>query len=64
MKDNKIHKNKLRISKFMYLIVFILFLVLGISLTYRCLVDYKANGDVTISEFIKNRNIVEDVIMP
>ena len=64
MKDKKIHPNKLKIGNGVYLIVFFLFLILAVSLGYRCLVDYKANGTVTISEFIKNRNIVEDVIMP
>jgi len=64
MKDNKIHTNKLKLGNGMYLIVFFLFLILALALVYRCLVDYKANGSVTISEFIKNRNIVEDIIMP
>ena len=64
MKDGRIHTNKLKISRMVYFIVFFLCLILSLSLAYRCLVDYKANGTVTISEFIKNRNIVEDVIMP
>jgi len=64
MKDNKIHTNKLKIGKSMYFIIFFLFLILSLALVYRCLIDYKANENVTISEFIKNRNIVEDVIMP
>ena len=64
MKGKKINTNKLIISRFVYLVVFFLFLVLGVALVYRCLVDYKANGNVTISEFIKNRNIIEDVILP
>ncbi len=64
MKDSKINTNKLKISKFVYIIVFFLFVILGISLGYRCLFDYKATDKLTISEFIKNRNIHEDVLMP
>ena len=64
MRDKKIQTNKLRISKIVYVFVFFLCFILSAALAYRCLVDYKANGEVTISEFIKNRNIVEDVIMP
>ena len=64
MKDKKINTNKLKINKLVYLFVFFLFLIFGGTLTYRCLVDYKAKGDLTLSEFIKNRNILEEVIMP
>ncbi|MBR6113382.1 MAG: penicillin-binding protein 2, partial [Bacilli bacterium] len=64
MKDSRINTNKLKISKFVYIIVFFLFIVFCVSLTYRCLVDYKATDKLTISEFIQNRNIYEDVIMP
>lgn len=64
MKDSRINTNKLKISKFVYIIVFFLFVVFGISLTYRCLVDYMATDKLTISEFILNRNIYEDVILP
>lgn len=64
MKDSKINTNKLIISKYVYFAIFFLFLVLIISLGYRCLVDYKANDKLTISEFIKKRNINEEVIMP
>ena len=64
MKDGKINTNKLKINKFVYLMVFFLFLVFCLALAYRCLVDYKAKGNVTISEFIKNRNIQEEVILP
>ena len=64
MKDNKINTNKLKVSKFVYVIVFFLFLSFIVSLGYRCLVDYEATPGVTISEFINNRNIVEDVILP
>mgnify|MGYP003518076779 CR=1 FL=1 len=60
MQDNKINTNKLKVSKFVYLIVFFLFLVFIISLTYRTLVDYKAKGNLTISEFITQEKIEED----
>lgn len=64
MRDNKVNTNKLKISKFVYVIVFFLFVIFGLSLAYRCLVDYKATDKLTISEFIQNRNIHEDVLMP
>ena len=64
MQDNKINTNKLKVSKFVYLIVFFLFLVFIVSLTYSTLVDYKAKGNLTISEFINNRNTVEETILP
>ena len=64
MRDSKVNTNKLKISKFVYVIVFFLFVIFGLSLTYRCLFDYKATDKFTISEFIKNRNIHEDVLMP
>ena len=63
MKDKKINTNKLKISKFVYIIVFFLFVIFGVSLTYRCLVDYKATEKLTINEFILNRNIVFDKIL-
>ena len=64
MKSNKINTNKLVISKFVYIIVFFLFVIFAISLGYRCLVNYDAIPGVSISEFIANRNTVEDVILP
>ena len=64
MKDRKINTNKLVISKFVYIFVFLLFLVFAISLGYRCLVDYDATPGVSISKFISNRNINEEVILP
>ena len=63
MKDTKINTNKLRINKFVYLAVFFLFVVFSGALAYRCLADYKVN-DITFSEFIENRNINEEIIMP
>lgn len=64
MKDKKLNTNKLRISKFVYVVVFFLFVSFAIALVYRCMVDYKATDKLTISEFIENRNIVEEVILP
>ena len=63
MKDKKINTNRLKINKFQYLFVFFLFFIFGGTLFYRCLVDYKAKGSLSISEFIKNRNILEEVIL-
>lgn len=64
MKDNKINTNKLNISKLLYLFVFFLFFIFGATLLYRTLVNYKATDNLTIKEFIKNRNIVEEIILP
>lgn len=64
MKDKKINTNKLMIRKLVYIFVFFLFIIFAITLSYRCLIDYKAKGNLTISEFIKNRNIVEETILP
>lgn len=63
MKDGKINTNKLKVSKFVYLTVFFLFVIFSITLSYRCLANYKV-GNITFSEFIKNRNILEETIMP
>ena len=64
MKGNKVNTNKLRIGKFVYVIVFFLFVIFGVSLGYRCLFNYEATKGVTINDFINNRNIVENVILP
>lgn len=63
MKDRKINTNKLKVSKFVYVTVFFLFVVFSIALCYRCLADYKVNN-IMFSEFIANRNINEEIIMP
>lgn len=63
MKDGKINTNKLKVSKFVYLSVFFLFILFSVTLGYRCLADYKVN-DITFSQFIENRNINEEIIMP
>ena len=64
MKDKKINTNRVKINKMSYLFVFFLFFIYMITLCYRCLIDYNAKGELTISEFIKNRNILENVILP
>ena len=63
MKDRRINTNKLMINKLWYLFVFFLFVIISIFLFYRCLANYKV-GNITISEFIENRNVSEEVIMP
>lgn len=64
MKDNKMNTNKLRINKFLYVIVFFLFAFFAVALGYRCLVNYEATPGVSITDFINNRNILEDVLLP
>ena len=61
MKDGKINTNKLKISKFVYLTVFFLFILFSVSLGYRCLADYKVK-DIMFSEFIARRNINEETM--
>ena len=63
MKDRKINTNKLKVSKFTYFAVFFLFILFSVTLGYRCLADYNV-GNVTFSQFIENRNINEEIIMP
>ena len=63
MKESKINTNKLRVSKFVYITVFFLFILFSVSLGYRCLADYNV-GEVSFIEFIENRNIEEQIIMP
>ena len=63
MKDGKINTNKLKVSKFVYLTVFFLFVLFSAALAYRCLADYNV-GNITFSQFIENRNIEEEIIMP
>ena len=63
MKDKKINTNKLHINKLWYLCVFFLFALIAGFLCYRSLVDFPV-GKITITEFIKNRNIEEEIILP
>ena len=64
MKDKKINTNKLKISKFVNIFVFFLSLTFIVALTYRCMIDYDATPGVSMSKFIENRNINEEVILP
>lgn len=63
MKDKKINNNKIKLNKYIYVFIFLLFLVLGGRLIYLCTYNYKV-GSITISQFIENRNIKEDTILP
>lgn len=59
----EISNNKFKVSKAIIIVTFFLFIVLIGRLCYLCLVDYRV-GDSTISAFIKNRNVSEEIIMP
>ena len=55
--------NKVRINKFLLIIVFFLLCTFVLRLSYLCLADYRVD-DSTITAFIKKRNIEEEVIYP
>ena len=63
MKDKKINNNKIKLNKYIYVFIFLLFSILGVRLIYLCTYNYKV-GDITISQFIENRNIEEETILP
>ena len=63
MKKRKINVNKIKPNYFMFLFTILLFSVFIARILYLCLVDYKVL-DTTISEFIKQRNTEEEIIMP
>lgn len=63
MKDSKINTNRVKVNKFVYLTIFFLFVLFSVTLGYRCLADYNV-GNVSFSQFIENRNINEEIIMP
>lgn len=63
MEKGNVNNEKFRVSKFVIIVTFFLFVILIGRLCYLCLFDYKV-GDSTISMFIKNRNTTEEVIMP
>ena len=63
MKQKKINTNKIRMNKLIFVFVFFLFVILMGRLIYLCLSDFKV-GDTTLSAFIKNRNTIEEVILP
>ena len=63
MRKRKININKIRPNYFMFLFTILLFSIFIIRILYLCLVDYKVL-DTTISDFIKQRNTEEEVLMP
>ena len=63
MKGKNNNTNRIRINKFVYLLVFLLFLLFIGRLTYITLKNYKV-GSKTIDDFIAARNIKEETIMP
>ena len=63
MRRRKINVNKIKPNYFMFIFAMFLFCTFIIRILYLCLVDYKVL-DTTISDFIKQRNTKEEVIMP
>ena len=63
MKGKNNNTNRIRINRFVYLLVFLLFLLFIARLSYISLKNYKV-GSKTINDFIAARNIKEEVIMP
>ena len=59
----KKEKTSININKIVYIVVSLFFIGGVIRLSYLCLFDYKV-GDLTISEFISNRNTIEEVVEP
>jgi len=59
----EINTNKIMVSKKVLVFVSFLLLIFIGRICYLCLVDYSVN-DITISAFIENRNIKEEVIEP
>ena len=56
-------KTSININKIVYIVISLFFIGGVIRLSYLCLFDYKV-GEVTISEFISNRNTIEEVVEP
>ncbi len=63
MRKKKINTDKIKINKFLFVMVFFLFAIFIGRLAFLCLVDYRVE-DSTISAFIDDRNINEEVLMP
>lgn len=63
MNRKKINADKIKINKFLFVMVFFLFAIFIGRLSYLCVVDYRVE-DSTLSAFIKDRNINEEVLMP
>lgn len=62
-KKKKVNINKIKTGYFMFFFVIILFSVFIFRIIYLCTNDYLV-GDISILEFIKNRNTKEEVILP
>ena len=59
----RVNTNKVKTSALFLVCVCILFLFFIMRLCYLCLANFSM-GDVTIKEFIKNRNTSREIIMP
>ncbi|MBQ6495367.1 MAG: penicillin-binding protein [Bacilli bacterium] len=63
MAKRKININRIKSNYIMMLGILAIFIFFTLRLIYLCTVDYKV-GSVTITEFIKNRNTQEEIILP
>lgn len=63
MKKKKVVVNKIKPSYIMFPLTIVLFIVLAVRVVYLCNTNYMV-GDVTIRDFIKQRNTEEEVILP
>ncbi len=63
MKKKEINNNIIRVNKILFIFIFFLFVLFILRLSYLCLIDYKVEN-ITISEFITNRNVKEEIVMP
>lgn len=61
--SKKINTNKIKSNKVLFVFVFFLFGVFILRLIYLCTFNYKV-GNITIKDFITNRNIKEELILP
>lgn len=59
----KIDTNKIKSNKLLFVFIFFLFIIFIARLAYLCLINYNV-GSVSIKEFITNRNIKEEVLLP
>lgn len=63
MEKKKVNQEKIRINKLFLILAFFLFVILIVRLVYLCLADYRV-GDSTITAFIHNRNVEEEILIP
>ncbi len=61
--NKKMDMIKIRSNKVLFVFIFFLFVVFILRLVYLCTVNYKV-GNITIRDFIKSRNIKEEVLLP